>query len=111
MADLPWLPITLHMSFPQAPAVYFCVDEHNCVQYIGQTKNLKQRFASHHRIDELKELDNVRVHFLLVERDLIPALGQIEVRYVRELEPPLNYRINKVTGVINVCTGLVHYDD
>ncbi|MBW4522652.1 MAG: GIY-YIG nuclease family protein [Scytolyngbya sp. HA4215-MV1] len=90
LSNFPWLPLELKQFFPAVPAIYFCVDEDDCIQYIGQTRNLKQRFSCHHRLTELENLVDARVYFRFFKQEDTRLLIPYEKVFIREFQPQMN---------------------
>ncbi|EAW35194.1 GIY-YIG nuclease family protein [Lyngbya sp. PCC 8106] len=76
---------------PDKPGIYFVIDEHNQILYIGLAKNLRSRWGgrSHHRYKQLarKGLDKIYLCYVEVPE---PELKTLEKAYIEQLKPPLN---------------------
>lgn len=88
LTTLPWLPLEEKTAFPKRPAIYFAIDSLGNVQYIGRAKNVKARWGSHHKYNELAAIANIKVAYLFV--DLPQLLPQIETALIEYFDPPLN---------------------
>lgn len=75
---------------PEVPAIYGLHDGQGQLLYVGQTINLRQRLATHHRSSQMPA-DGV-VRWLEVEPSL---LDELERRLIAELAPPLNGTANE----------------
>lgn len=84
---LPSLPLTSRSTLPTCPAVYFVLsDDH--VLYIGRSCNLQQRWVTHHRYSQLKEINNARIAWLeCSDSSLLP---EIEAALIEHFQPSLN---------------------
>lgn len=61
---LPSLPLADRKQLPDYGAVYFVL-ERDAVLYIGKTRNLQQRWATHHRWHQLRGLNgDIRVAWM-----------------------------------------------
>lgn len=86
-SSLPWLPLERRSQFPQQPVVYFVIDSDGTVQYIGQSRNLKRRWQTHHCYKELSAMRGVRVAYLFMSKELLPGT---EEDLIKRFKPPLN---------------------
>jgi hypothetical protein len=94
---LPSLPLGERSHLPKHPAVYFVLDGER-ILYIGQTVNLAQRWAPHHRWNELKALkSSVKIAWL--ECSEVKLLSEIETALINHFAPPMN---GKVSGEVAV---------
>lgn len=85
---LPSLPLHERSQLPATPGIYFALDTFGCVQYIGRSVNLRQRWLAHHRYLELESMDFVSIAWLEVS---VPGmLAEIESALVTYFQPPLN---------------------
>ncbi len=78
-------------GLPNSSGIYFVTDEHNQLLYIGQAKNLRERWAgrSHHRYKQLarKGLDKIYLGYIEAPQT---ELNILEKAYIDQLKPPLN---------------------
>lgn len=88
LASLPWLPLSERSAFPRQPAIYFAIDSTEKVQYIGISKDPKQRWSRHHRYEQLRSAGKVRIAYLFVED--VALLKSIEAALIAWFHPPLN---------------------
>ena len=84
---LPWLPLEARSAFPRQPAIYFAIDSEGTVQYIGRSINPRIRWSGHHRFSDLQRLGGIRIAYLFVDADLLPA---VEESLISWFNPPLN---------------------
>lgn len=93
--SLPWLPIELHLTFPNATAIYFAIDSEERLQYLGKTLSLKYRWRQHHKYQALVESDVKKVAFYFpnfyqstsIKRS---ELARLEKGCIAWFKPPLN---------------------
>lgn len=86
--ELPSLPLTERSHLPNCPAIYFVMQD-ECVLYIGRIINLAQRWAAHHKWDQLIARDTpVRIAWLECRDESL--LTQIETALIRQFAPELN---------------------
>jgi GIY-YIG catalytic domain len=85
LGGLPSIGILERSKLPESEAVYLAWTE-NSLLYIGQTKNLRQRFVSHHRMNEFINAE-ARLSWFDINGDdrLI-----LEESLIEALEPALN---------------------
>ena len=84
---LPSLLLTDRSQLPVCPAVYFALDGDH-VLYIGRSGNLQQRWMTHHRYNQLKGFNNVRIAWLeCSDPSLLP---EIEAALIEYFQPSLN---------------------
>jgi len=81
---------------PRIPGIYFAVKRRR-ILYIGQSKNIRARWQSHHRYSELKLYGDVDIYWT-------PAFGQplnkLEKEWIKAINPPLNGV--KVLGIVEM---------
>lgn len=87
IATLPSLPLESRIDFPEATCIYFAIDPQGEIQYIGQTKNLKQRWYGHQLYPKLSSSNGVRIAYLPVDADLLIS---VEAALIQWFDPPLN---------------------
>ena len=88
---LPSLPLTQRHKLPNLSAIYFAIAQTGEVLYIGRSKHLAQRWIAHHRYEEIKTIENVRIAWLHCTDDSL--LVEIEQALIKHFLPALN-RIN-----------------
>jgi predicted GIY-YIG superfamily endonuclease len=88
ISDLPWLPLEEKSAFPNQPAIYFCIDNNDGVQYIGRSVNLKQRWSQHHRYERLKRTGSIKIAYLIVHD--VNCLIELEKEAIKIFNPILN---------------------
>jgi excinuclease UvrABC nuclease subunit len=88
LAALPSLYLSHRTELPEVSAIYFVIDSLNQIQYIGRSRNLKNRWHSHHRQFQLEAIESVRIAWL--QCDDVSFLGEIEAALIEWFAPPLN---------------------
>lgn len=104
LASLPRLSLQHLDRLPDCPAIYFAIDAKDRVLYIGQAKNLANRWRGngHHRIEQLKQIHR-RNQVTLAWLNCVnhsECLNELENRYIEELQPLLNGTEVPATKVI-----------
>lgn len=84
---LPSLPLSNKKALPEVTCIYLAIDSLGSVQYVGQSINLRQRWANHHRFSQLAELD---VCITWIEVSKPELLNEIESALIEWFDPPLN---------------------
>lgn len=85
--DFPSVSLDSVQHLPSSAGIYFALRGSE-VLYIGQSDNMQRRWVnSHHKMDELRALENVRIHFIL--SDGRPLLQQ-EAEWISAFSPPMN---------------------
>jgi GIY-YIG catalytic domain len=92
LSNLPSLPLNKKRELPALEAIYFCVIGQE-ILYIGQSKNVNQRWRNHHRYCELVTREDVEIYWfecigikqrLMAEQSLIrhykPAFNSSPIR-------------------------------
>lgn len=87
-ADFQSVPFRSLDLLPTFAGIYFAMQDDE-ILYVGQSKNIRKRWESHHKRNELLEFENVRIHW--IGSDGRPLLEQ-ESEWIRLCNPPLNYR-------------------
>jgi hypothetical protein len=85
---LPSVPLENRKQLPETPSIYFAIDSLGTIQYIGRSKNLKQRWAGHHHFSDLNKIGGVKIAWLEVSDESL--LDSIEEALIGYFEPPLN---------------------
>ncbi len=78
----------LSSAFPRNPAIYFAIDSQGTIQYVGRSLDPKNRWASHHKYEQLEAIGGIKIVYLFV--DSIELLPQIESALILWFDPPLN---------------------
>lgn len=87
---LPSVSLEERSQLPTTPCIYFAIDSQGIIQYIGRSVNPCQRWVRHHRLQQLEQMDSVRLAWLEVsEPILLPAIESALIEY---FEPFLNER-------------------
>jgi DNA-binding Xre family transcriptional regulator len=85
LSTLPSLPLADRKQLPTVACIYFAMSN-GIVQYIGQSKNLNQRWSSHHRYDDLSS-DS---HIAWLELSNPELLLEVEKALIFWFKPVLN---------------------
>lgn len=85
---LPSVSLEERLHLPTIPCIYFVIDSTGVVQYIGKSVNSKARWASHHKLDQVSNLDKPRIAWLEVSDNSL--LQSIESALIQWFNPPLN---------------------
>lgn len=83
---LPSVALANRKQLPKCSSIYFAI-ANGRVQYIGRAKNMRTRWAKHHRYDELSLMDAARIAYMECPADL---LDEIEEALISWFNPPLN---------------------
>jgi hypothetical protein len=118
LAALPNLSIQHLDRLPDCPAIYFAIDDQGRVLYVGQAKNLANRWRGqgHHRTEQLKRIHR-RHPVTLAWLDcadccdapperLRQRLKELEDQYIEEFQPLLNGTEVPAAKVISAETVL-----
>lgn len=100
---LPTLELGQKNKLPVITAIYFVVDSQGVVQYIGRTNNLRQRWKSHHQLQNLEPLEEIKIAWLCVTEPSL--LGAIEEACIDWFKPALN-RFSQPTNTIRFTVDL-----
>lgn len=85
---LPTISLSQRKHLPLACAVYFVLHD-NKVVYVGKATVLRQRWDSHHRIQEFKDLPGeVRIAWLIC--DSSELIDELEKSMIARFEPSIN---------------------
>ncbi|WP_414756605.1 helix-turn-helix domain-containing protein [Anabaena sp. CCY 9910] len=84
---LPSVSLQERSQLPTTPCIYFAIDSQGVVQYIGQTKNPRKRWLSHHKGVDIAMLGEIRISYLHCDPDLLPI---VENALIAWFNPPLN---------------------
>ena len=76
---------------PSIPGIYFVMQDDE-VLYVGQARNIKKRWESHHKTIELQHFENITIHW--IESDG-RSLFEQEKEYIYFFHPPLNRNVTK----------------
>lgn len=57
--QLPSISLKDRKSLPNSTAVYFALDDNGTIQYIGQAKNIRNRWLGHHKTNQLAKFNTV----------------------------------------------------
>jgi excinuclease UvrABC nuclease subunit len=98
LTALPSLCLSRRAELPKAPAVYFAIDSLAQVQYIGQSINLRQRWANHHhRQQQLDGIGNITIAWLEISE--LSLRREVEEALIQHFDPPFNGLRNELGGL------------
>ena len=86
---LPSLPLESRRNLPNKSALYFVFNEDDEILYIGKAGRLVKRWSSHHKLEELQQLSNVRIAWM--ECDAV-IMNSSETALITHFQPLLNGR-------------------
>lgn len=84
---LPWIFLKDKKQLPVCAGVY-AVTSGDQVLYVGCSANLSTRWGSHHRYEEIRYYDDVKIHWLVI--DEVCSLLAIEELLISKFQPILN---------------------
>ena len=89
--SVPSLPITERSKLPNTAAIYFVFTLDNKLLYIGQTSNLRQRWAQHHRYQQFIEASSqTRIGWFAFGEEFKDSLLDIEKELIESLSSEHN---------------------
>jgi hypothetical protein len=91
LLTLPSVPFTERRRLPQCAAIYFVLNAHGTVLYVGQSINLALRWAAHHRAVKLSEHQATRIAWLVMDETHL--LNAVETACLAYFEPCCNGRM------------------
>lgn len=97
--QLPFLPLLRRTELPRTSAIYFAIDSLGQIQYIGQSTNLRQRWANHHRHPELDAIGNINIAWLEISDPSL--LREVEEALIEHFDPPFNGLIKDKSSELN----------
>lgn len=81
--SLPSVQLKERVLLPDISGVYFVYSVD--ILYIGKTHNLRKRWISHHRTQQLEALGDVTISYLAVPRILLSYIEDVSIEYFRPL--------------------------
>ena len=87
LSTLPSLPLANRRQLPNCPAIYF-VMEGDRILYIGSSSKLAQRWTAHHRYNQLKGMESIRLAWF--ECSDTSLLAEIEKALIEWFNPLMN---------------------
>ncbi|MBD2168170.1 hypothetical protein H6G04_27685 [Calothrix membranacea FACHB-236] len=96
ITSLPSMALSLTKELPTIPALYFCVSGGQQILFIGIAGNLNQRFASHHKAEQMKNFPHVKIHWLELKRDELSF--ELEQQFIQFHDPVLNRPKTTITA-------------
>ena len=102
LSTLPSVPLEARSRLPRSSGIYFAIDSLGTVQYIGLSKDIKQRWTQHHNCKRLNAIGGVKIAYLLVSD--LKLLPTIESALIQWFMPPLNKgsRINPIPSTLTL---------
>ncbi|MEB3310508.1 MAG: GIY-YIG nuclease family protein [Snowella sp.] len=98
--SLPYLELSQLGKLPSSSGIYFAIDSNNRILYVGQAKNILERWKNHHRKDQLLKIDKeyfIKIAwFLCQEKQLKTA----EDYFIRTYTPLFNFTKIEYPNVI-----------
>lgn len=104
LSSLPSLPLSDRKQLPAISCIYFAMSS-GTVQYIGRSKNLRNRWMFHHRQSQLDS--NSSIVWLEVGNPAL--LPDIEADLIQWFKPPLNVIKKDPTKVIRIPITLAEF--
>jgi hypothetical protein len=86
--SLPSVPLGNKQKLPLQSGIYFAIDSNDTIQYIGMSKNIRFRWEQHHKLKELKQMQGIRISYLIMED--FALLPQVEQALITWFKPLLN---------------------
>lgn len=90
LLTLPSVPFSERQGLPRCAAIYFVLNAHGGILYIGQSVNLAVRWMQHHRSADLAAQQAARITWLALED--VALLDAVESACIAYFEPPCNER-------------------
>lgn len=87
---LPAVPGRNSSNLPKESGIYFVCDASNKVYYIGLSKNINQRWHTHHRRLDFRKIRGCQVRYVSISD--FSALPALEAELIKIYDPPLNIR-------------------
>jgi hypothetical protein len=89
--SLPYLKLSQLSKLPSLSGIYFAIDSNNRILYVGQAKNILERWKNHHRKDQLLKMD--KESFIRIAWFLCPEkqLKTTEDHFIRTYTPLFNF--------------------
>jgi len=78
-------------KLPCAPAIYFVVSSRTGLLYIGKADNLRNRWRSHHRLEQFEAYRDARICWIVFPNISSANLVDLEREYIDYFKPGLNY--------------------
>lgn len=86
--ELPFVYLCDRNKLPAAAGIYFVITATNEIIYIGRSDNIKSRWVTHHKFEEVSETGGCRIAYLVIT--YFPILGVIEKGFIEHYLPLLN---------------------
>lgn len=88
--QLPSVLLADRKQLPSCTAIYFALDSHNRILYVGKAKNLAARWKNHHRLYKLEEIDQESPVRLAWQAWNEEDLSETEKSLILNFQPLLN---------------------
>lgn len=88
---LPSVPFKDRHLLPDVAGIYFVYSEKKLL-YIGKAVSLVRRWKHHHRLEELRNFDDVQIKWLEISADK-EELASLEKAFIESLRPALNSQL------------------
>jgi hypothetical protein len=98
--QLPSVSLADRKQLPTCAAIYFAIDAHNRVLYVGKAKNLAARWKNHHRLYKLEEIAEESPVRLAWQAWNEEGLGEAERSLIVNFQPLLNITKVETPAVI-----------
>lgn len=85
---LPSVALSDRKKLPEISGIYLAVDSQETVQYIGKSVNLNQRWKTHHRHSQFKDIGKIKIVWIEVSEKSL--LLEIETALIEYFNPVLN---------------------
>lgn len=89
ISNLPSVTLKDKKLLPESSGIYFAIDSQGTIQYIGRSIDINQRWKAHHRSQQLKDIGNIKIAYLLVSEESL--LDVIESALIEWFQPKLNF--------------------
>lgn len=100
-------------ALPSKPGIYYVGNRDCPPSYVGLTRNLKKRHASHHRQVQFEEMKCAEIRYRTLPDEVLQAilnrvLTRLEQQAIDYYKPPLNWTPVPVQPISVICgTGLL----
>lgn len=81
------LPLESRQNLPKKSGLYFVFDKDDEFLYIGKTGDLRKRWQGHHKLEELRQLENVRIAWMECDKIIMDSS---ETTLITHFQPLLN---------------------
>ncbi|MCP6763278.1 MAG: helix-turn-helix domain-containing protein [Fischerella sp. CENA71] len=88
ISTLPSVAIADRNTLPNVSAIYLVLDTYKTPLYIGKSIDIRQRWNTHHRLSQLKDIPGVTIAWIDIHD--LTLLDSIENTFIDWFKPPLN---------------------